>query len=69
MEALDGIDIQILRELQKDAKLTVKELAAKVNLSPSPVFEIQARAFLDNCRNKEQLYYEIEKILSDGFDN
>ena len=43
MEALDKIDIQILRELQKDAKLTTKELAAKVNLSPSPVFERQKR--------------------------
>jgi Lrp/AsnC family leucine-responsive transcriptional regulator len=29
--------------LQKDAKLTTKELAAKVNLSPSPVFERQKR--------------------------
>ena len=42
-ETLDLIDIQILRELQKDAKLTTKELAAKVNLSPSPVFERQKR--------------------------
>ena len=43
MEILDKIDILILRELQKDAKLTTKELAAKVNLSPSPVFERQKR--------------------------
>ena len=43
MESLDRIDILILRELQKDAKLTTKELAAKVNLSPSPVFERQKR--------------------------
>ena len=42
-EYLDKVDILILRELQKDAKLTVKELAAKVNLSPSPVFERQKR--------------------------
>ena len=42
-ELLDRIDIQILRELQKDAKLTTKELASKVNLSPSPVFERQTR--------------------------
>ena len=42
-EHLDNIDILILRELQKDAKLTTKELAAKVNLSPSPVFERQKR--------------------------
>ena len=43
METLDRIDILILRELQKDAKLTTKELASKVNLSPSPVFERQKR--------------------------
>ena len=43
METLDRTDILILRELQKDAKLTTKELAAKVNLSPSPAFERQKR--------------------------
>ena len=43
METLDRIDILILRELQKDAKLTTKELASRVNLSPSPVFERQKR--------------------------
>ena len=42
-EVLDRTDILILRELQKDAKLTTKELAAKVNLSPSPTFERQKR--------------------------
>ena len=42
-EVLERIDILILRELQKDAKLTTKELAAKVNLSPSPTFERQKR--------------------------
>lgn len=43
MGALDRTDLMILRELQKDAKLTAKELAAKVNLSPSPTFERQKR--------------------------
>lgn len=42
-EILDRTDILILRELQKDAKLTTKELAAKVNLSLSPTFERQKR--------------------------
>ncbi len=36
---LDGIDIAILRELQNNCRLTVKELASIVNLSPTPVFE------------------------------
>ena len=42
-ERLDDIDIKILRQLQRDAHLTVKELAARVHLSPSPTFERQKR--------------------------
>lgn len=40
---LDEIDKKMLRLLQQDSRLTVKELAAKVNLSPTPVFERQKR--------------------------
>ena len=40
---LDDIDKKILRILQRDSHLTVKELAARVHLSPSPVFERQKR--------------------------
>ncbi|MBO7427819.1 MAG: Lrp/AsnC family transcriptional regulator [Paludibacteraceae bacterium] len=36
---LDDIDIQILKVLQNNCKLTTKELAAHVHLSPTPVFE------------------------------
>ena len=36
---LDHVDIQMLRTLQENARLTVKELAAKVRLSSTPVFE------------------------------
>lgn len=39
MEALDDIDLQILRIMQKNSKLTTKELAEKVHLTPTPVFE------------------------------
>ena len=42
-EKLDATDIRILRALQQNARLTVKELAARVNLSPSPTFERQKR--------------------------
>ena len=35
----DVYDIAILREVQHSAKITVKELSEKVNLSPTPVFE------------------------------
>lgn len=43
MEELDVIDLQILRTLQKNAKLTTKELADAVHLTPTPVFERQKR--------------------------
>ncbi|MDE5890500.1 MAG: AsnC family protein, partial [Bacteroidales bacterium] len=39
METLDKTDIQILRFMQENARLTTKELATKVNLSNTPVFE------------------------------
>ncbi|MDR0893752.1 MAG: Lrp/AsnC family transcriptional regulator [Prevotellaceae bacterium] len=39
MEMLDNTDLQILRTLQANARLTVKELAAEVHLSSTPVFE------------------------------
>ena len=38
-ERLDKIDLQILRILQENARLTTKELAARVSLSSTPVFE------------------------------
>lgn len=36
---LDTVDLQILRALQENARLTTKELAARVHLSTTPVFE------------------------------
>ena len=42
-QALDEIDLQILKTLQKNAKLTTKELADAVHLTPTPVFERQKR--------------------------
>ena len=43
METLDKTDLQILRTLQKNAKLTTKELADAVHLTPTPVFERQKK--------------------------
>lgn len=37
--AIDATDIKLLRALQANARLTVKELAARVNLSTTPVFK------------------------------
>lgn len=38
-ERLDRTDLLILQALQQNARLTNKELAAQVHLSPTPVFE------------------------------
>ena len=42
-EDLDQIDLQILKTLQRNSKLTTKELADIVHLTPTPVFERQKR--------------------------
>ncbi|WP_298481218.1 Lrp/AsnC family transcriptional regulator [uncultured Maribacter sp.] len=39
MENLDVTDLQLLNYLQKNSNVTTKELAALVNLSPTPVYE------------------------------
>ena len=39
MTNIDNTDIKLLELLQENSKFTTKELAAKVNLSPTPVFE------------------------------
>lgn len=39
MNALDNTDLAILRAVQENCRLTTKELASKVNLSTTPVFE------------------------------
>ncbi|MBE6340248.1 MAG: Lrp/AsnC family transcriptional regulator [Bacteroidales bacterium] len=36
---LDEIDLTILRKMQENCRLTVKELAQKIHLSPTPTFE------------------------------
>lgn len=43
MESLDKTDLQLLKILQKNSKLTTKELADAVHLTPTPVFERQKR--------------------------
>lgn len=46
-ETLDETDRKILRILQRNSDLTVKELAAKLHLSTSPTFERQKRLECD----------------------
>lgn len=42
-QTLDKIDLQILRELQRDGRLSNKELAARIHLSTTPTFERHRR--------------------------
>ena len=42
-DSLDQTDMQILKTLQRNSKLTTKELADAVHLTPTPVFERQKR--------------------------
>ena len=63
---IDNIDIQILRELQNNARLTVKELASRVHLSSTPVFERVKRLEKDGIIRKYIAVLDSEK-LNKGF--
>lgn len=43
MHTLDTTDLQILQLLQKNARLTIKEIAAQLNLSTTPIFDRMKR--------------------------
>lgn len=66
MEQLDDKDFQLLRLLQKNAKLTVKELAKEVNLSTSPVFERVKRLEQEGFIKRYAAVLDAEK-LNRGF--
>ncbi|KYH07701.1 MULTISPECIES: Lrp/AsnC family transcriptional regulator [Chryseobacterium] len=66
MEQLDDKDLQLLRLLQKNAKLTVKELAKEVNLSTSPVFERVKRLEQEGFVKRYAAVLDAEK-LNRGF--
>ncbi len=61
-ETLDDIDIQILKLLQKDSHLTVKELAARIHLSPSPTFERQKRLEREGYIERYMAVINSEKV-------
>lgn len=63
---LDTVDLQILRTLQDNAWLTVKELAAEVNLSSTPVFERLKRLESSGYIKKYIAVLDAEK-LNQGF--
>ena len=37
MHQLDAVDLNILKLLQQNARLTIKEIAAQLNLSTTPI--------------------------------
>ena len=59
---LDNTDLQILRILQENARLTTKELAARVNLSTTPVFERMKRLERDGFIRKYVAVLDAEKL-------
>ncbi len=58
----DNTDLQILRTLQKNAKLTTKELADAVHLTPTPVFERQKRLERNGYIKKYAAVLDPEKL-------
>ena len=59
---LDAIDLDILRCLQENARLTTKELAARVNLSTTPVFERLKRLERSGFIKKYVAVLDAEKL-------
>ena len=59
---LDSTDLQILRALQENARLTTKELAARVNLSTTPVFERMKRLEKEGFIKKYVAVLDAEKL-------
>lgn len=66
MEKLDKVDLQILRSLQENARLTTKELAARVSLSSTPVFERLKRLESGGYIKKYMAVLDADK-LNQGF--
>ena len=65
-DKLDKVDLQILRTLQENARLTTKELAARVSLSSTPVFERLKRLENSGYIKKYIAILDAEK-LNQGF--
>ncbi len=66
MSVLDDIDLDILRVLQENSRLTVKELAQKVHLSSTPVYERMKRLEREGYIKKYMAVLDVNK-LNQGF--
>lgn len=62
MSTLDAIDIKLLELLQNDSEMSTKELAATVNLSPTPVYERVKRLEHDGYIKKYVALLDAEKL-------
>ncbi|NBA87751.1 winged helix-turn-helix transcriptional regulator [Emticicia sp. CRIBPO] len=65
MIKLDDTDKDILKYLQQDAKLTTKELAGRLNLSPTPVYERIRRLENEGAIMKYVAIVDREKVGKD----
>lgn len=66
IETLDKTDLQLLRILQENGRLTIKELASQVNLSSTPVYERLRRLENNGYIKKYIAVLDAEK-LNQGF--
>jgi Lrp/AsnC family leucine-responsive transcriptional regulator/Lrp/AsnC family transcriptional regulator len=62
---LDSTDKEILKHLQEDALLTTKELASRLNLSPTPVYERVRRLEKEGVILKYVALIDREKVAKD----
>lgn len=62
LENIDMIDLELLKILQKDAKLTTKEIATRVNLSSTPVYERIKRLEREGLIEKYVAIVNAEKV-------
>lgn len=61
-ETLDATDLQLLKLLGENSKMTMKELAAQVNLSATPVFERVKRLEANGYIKKYIALIDAEKL-------
>ena len=68
---IDEIDTRILRELQADSRIPIRELSKRVNLSPPSVTErvkrLEEHHIIEGytiCLNKKELGFSIDCIIN-----
>ena len=61
METLDKKDLEILRILQDNSRLTTKEIASRVHLSTTPVFErvkrLEGEGYIKKYAVRSEIFY------------